>query len=449
LDHAARLLHRRALLNTSQPARLPIPAALATILISPENFAASSVTRQAPPQVTARGLATERCAPVLMKVRDRDPGSTLTVDRAEKDFTPFIASIKPRPSPEEQSNPMASLMPTALNAKAHLRAIETATSRIEEARKSGASLYLMDVEAVDMEPVLQHASDMLDRYLEGYRERTTDFRRRVRLAEPTFLALCEALLHRDPKRGAELWRALCATMATRYIGTAGVNELLHVVFRVPNSAPVAALRDEVISLPRCHTDQRLFDIAVAASYDGNAAWLASASAADQASPLVWRQKRGALVAGFGTGNTLPVADAWPEGEIRTSHADLHRKAARFRWREACARHWWRHFLAAQGAVEAYAAWILFLRSADRRAWTWMREDIGAQNHSDNLMSVKLMHVQLNRSELKRAMEKHLDKPDKKFLDHDIVIGVGPWGSSAKKREINHIQPAQNSIDDRP
>ena len=113
--------------------------------------------------------------------------------------------------------------------------------------------------------------------------------------------------------------------------------------------------------------------------------------------------------------------------VRTSHANLHRKAARFRWREACARHWWRHFLAAQGAVEAYAAWILFLRSADRRAWTWMREDIGAQNHSDNLMNVKLMHVQLNRSELKRAMEKHPDKPDKKFLDHDIMIGVGPWG----------------------
>jgi hypothetical protein len=373
-------------------------------------------------------LAAEIFGDVLAaeKIEEPDPGSTLTVDRAEKDFARFVVSVKPRPGPEEQGNPMASLR-AALNAKAHLRALETAISRIEVARKSGASLYFVDVEAVDMEPVLQHASDILDRWLEGYRECTTDFRRRVRLAETTFLALCEALLLRDPERGAELWRALCATMATRYIGAAGVAELLHVVFRVPNSAPVAALRDEVMSLPRCHTDQKLFDIAVAASYNGNAAWLASASAADQASPLVWRQKRGALLAGFSIGNTLPVADAWPEGEIRTSHADLHRKAARFRWSEACAHHSWRAYLSAPGAVEAYAAWILFLRSADRRAWTWMRKDMGAQNISDNLLKVKLMHVQLNQSELKRAMEKRLDKPDKKFLDHDIVIGVGPWG----------------------
>jgi hypothetical protein len=120
-------------------------------------------------------------------------------------------------------------------------------------------------------------------------------------------------------------------------------------------------------------------------------------------------------------------DAWPEGEIRTSYADLRRKAAGFRWTEACAHHWWRAYLAAQDADEAYAAWVLFLHSVDRRAWTWMREDIEAQKDGgDNLLNVKLMHVRLNRSELRRAMEKHLDKPDKKFLDRDIVAGVGPW-----------------------
>src|SRR5208282_4167447 len=104
-------------------------------------------------------------------------------------FTPFVLSVQPRPSSEEQGNSAASLR-SALDAdshhKAYTRAIETATTRIEEARKSGASLYLTNVEAIDMEPVVRHASDLLDRWLEGYREITTDFRRRVRLAESAF-----------------------------------------------------------------------------------------------------------------------------------------------------------------------------------------------------------------------------------------------------------------------
>jgi hypothetical protein len=281
---------------------------------------------------------------------------------------------------------------------------------------------------VDVEPVLHHASDLLDRWLEGYRERTTDFRRRVRLAETTFLAVCEVLLTRDPKRGAELWKALRAATATRHIGAAGIDELLHMVFRVPDSAPVTELRNEVISLPRCHTDQRLFDIAVAASYNAKAAWPAAMADADQASSLVWRQHRGALLAGFATGNTLPVADAWPEGEIRTSHAELRREAARFRWSEACAHHWWRTYFAATDEVEAYAAWILFLRSADGRAWRWMDEDVGALDNSNSLLRRKLAHVQLNRSDLKYAMAKRLERRDRKFLDDDIVDGIGPWAT---------------------
>jgi hypothetical protein len=59
LDHTARLLHRRALLNTSQPARFPIPAAFATTLILHDNSVVGSATRQAPPQVTVSRTAEE------------------------------------------------------------------------------------------------------------------------------------------------------------------------------------------------------------------------------------------------------------------------------------------------------------------------------------------------------------------------------------------------------
>lgn len=224
----------------------------------------------------------------------------------------------------------------------------------------------MNVKAIDTEPVVRHASDMLDRWLERYCDITADFHRRVRLAETAFLALCEALLVHEPARGASLWRALRVTMATRYRGEAGINELLHIVFRAPDSAPVAALRDEVISLHLCHTDQDILNVATSASYNEKSTWIAAAAAADQASPLVWRQRRGTLLASLSTGYMLPVTEAWPDGELRTGIADLRHKAARLRWREACAHHWWRTYLAASDSVPAYAAWILFLRSADAR-----------------------------------------------------------------------------------
>ena len=280
---------------------------------------------------------------------------------------------------------------------------------------------------MDIEPVLRHASDVLDRWLEGYHDCTTDFRRRVRLAEPAFLAICEALLRYNPEQGTALWRALRATTVTRYIGAAGLDELLHMVFCVPDSAPVAHLRDDLVSLPCCNTDLALFEVAVAPSCNGQAAWLASVAEADQASPLVWRQRRGALLAGFSTRNILPVPEAWPDGEIGTSHADLNYKAARFRWIEACAHHCWHKYLAAQNPVDAYAAWILFLRSADRRAWAWIREDLQGRKTGDRFFNLKIAHFQLNRSELKREMDKRLDRPDGKFLDHEIAYGVGPWG----------------------
>jgi hypothetical protein len=388
-------------------------------------------TRGADPLEIA--LAAEMLDIVLTasKIAEPDPGSSITVDRTERRFVPFIVSVRPRPDPEERADPAASLraaMDIAARAKAQMRAFDTANERIEAARKLGASLYLTDINAEDMELVVRHRADMVQRWLEGHREITADFKRRVHLAEPAYLALCEALLGHDPARGAGLWRALRASQATRYLGACGIDELLHIPFRVRDSEEVETLRDELLNLPFCRSDRNLFEIATAASYNSKSAWLAARASEDAASPLVWRQRRGVLLAGLGTGNELPESEAWPDGPIRTDHADLRRHAARLRWVEACARHWWLAYLAAKNVEDAYAAWILFMRSADIRAWSWMRTDVAVLNTEDDLLKRKLAHVHLNRSDLKSAMQKRMDKPERKFLDEDIVQGVGPWGT---------------------
>ena len=50
------------------------------------------------------------------------------------------------------------------------------------------------------------------------------------------------------------------------------------------------------------------------------------------------------------------------------------------------------------------------------------------NNSNSLLRRKLAHVQLNRSDLKYAMAKRLERRDRKFLDDDIVDGIGPWAT---------------------
>ena len=274
--------------------------------------------------------------------------------------------------------------------------------------------------AEDFVPVLQHTPDIVEQWLEGFSEPTTKFQERV------FLALCEALLAHDPERGAPLWKTLRATMITRYIGVGGVEDLLHMVFRVPDSPAVKALRKELVELEHCHTDQALFNLAIAASCNGKDDWLATLIEQDQASKFAWRRERAAVLAGFTANNTLPVEGAWPDREIKTGYADLAQKAARYRWAEACARHWWRAYLASSDPTEAYAAWVLFLSSADRRCWAWMNQDIEAAQESDDFFKLKMIHARLNQRKLENALKKREDKLDKNFLDRRIFEGVGPW-----------------------
>ena len=280
--------------------------------------------------------------------------------------------------------------------------------------------------AKDFVPVLQHAPDIVEQWLRGFCESTADFHRRGFGSEGAFLALCEALLAYDPERGAQLWKTLHRTMTMRYIGAVGVEELLHMVFRVPDSPTVKMLRDKLAGLEHCHTDQALFNLAIAAAYNGKTDWLATLIEQDQASKFAWRRKRATALAGFTVNNKLPVEDAWPDGEIKTGYANLAQKAARYRWAEACARHWWQAYLASSDPTEAYAAWVLFLRSADRRVWVWLNQDIEAAQESDDFFKLKMIHAGLNRGKLENALNKRGDKLDENFLDHRIFAGVGPW-----------------------
>jgi hypothetical protein len=258
---------------------------------------------------------------------------------------------------------------------------------------------------------------------------TQDFRRRVHLAEGVFLVLCEALLARDPTKGVILWRALRRVLRTRYLGRGGVEELLHVAFRVPASGVVLELRSRI--LDAASSDEALYHFALAAEANGAGAWLRSVIEQDLASSSPWRVRRGLVLETF-TLAGASIRDAWPEGEAESSYEALRRQAAWSVARDGWARHWWRRYLAATTSAEAYAAWKLFMHSADRRARLWLPNEVEAAPHAP-LLRRKLLNLNVNRSELHRMMEKRHDKLKDQFLGRKIVEGVGPWtGADAEE-----------------
>ena len=361
-------------------------------------------------------------------IKELDPGADLSIDLTSVKSSPFSYSVEFRWGENENENLRLAMDPEARN-QAYQRSIETAGSRISEARRSGANLFHATLDMKNFEPVLRHAPDIVDQWLEGYSGPTAEFQRRVGLAEGAFSALCEALLVHNPERGSQLWRVLRVTMMTRYIGKAGVDDLLHMVFRVPDSPAVVKLRKEIIELEYCDTDQGLFNLAIAAAQNGKIDWLNTIIREDQASQYAWRRKRAMVLEGFCANNTLPIREAWPDGQLKTNHSWLGWMSARLRCIDACARHWWKKYLKAPNPIEAYAAWVLFLRSSDRRIWVWIQEDqekIDTPARLNDFVDLKRTHVQLNQNSLNHALKKREEKFDQNFLHRKIERSIGPW-----------------------
>jgi hypothetical protein len=237
----------------------------------------------------------------------------------------------------------------------------------EQTSNGDDKIWQDHVQCEDVAAICEHCPEFVARWLEGMEEQSEEFLARVYKAELFFLALCESLLAQSPRTGCQLWRAIRGDLVANYTGTAKVDEMLHILFRVPDSDEVAKLRLEMLDLSNCNTDKALFDLILAANRNGRADWVTQIIERDRETGLIWKQRRAEMLASFAIGNALPVPEAWPEGQLRSVTQHLVHDCSLRRWREACNRHWWDVFVESSSQEEAYGAWILFLESADRRA----------------------------------------------------------------------------------
>jgi hypothetical protein len=212
-------------------------------------------------------------------------------------------------------------------------------------------------------------------------------------------------------------------MLTTFIGSGQVDQLELMLFRVPRAPAIEHALGELYSLDRTNTDEALLSLAIAAMLGGRSDWLDARIAEDRASGVAWRAQRALSLEGFLTGAQPPVDQSWPDGRSRSGLEDRRREAAAWLQRDAMARHWWERFWSAGTAELAYAAWMLFQASADRRAYTWMRAPAPS---GDWLSRRKQLHLSMNRSGLKKAIEQREKRLGATFLGGDIDASVNPW-----------------------
>ena len=140
--------------------------------------------------------------------------------------------------------------------------------KVRETRRSGAQLYRVHFTADNFESVLKHSPDAVEKWLEGLESSSPEFIRRVRLAEGFFVALCEALLKKDPLRGISLWRALRECLVTRFIGHADIDRLVYALFAAPLCTEVDAALEEIYDISEARSDEDLINLVIAARLSG-------------------------------------------------------------------------------------------------------------------------------------------------------------------------------------
>lgn len=306
-----------------------------------------------------------------------------------------------------------------------------AAAAIDKVRSSGHSLYLHTFSRATVDAAYKASPAVWEDLLAGAEAQSATFLRRLHSAEGLYLCLCEVLLTHAPAKGLRLWRTLADTMRVRFNGAAKIPELVHIAMRAPDSAEVDAVRAELIDLIRCNTDQDLFELVIACQMHGRDKWLKGLIDADGASDQPWRHKRATVLKAF---HQLPAIDKlqWPEGKTVGSLRVLERNLLKWTNRGALAKHWWESFINATDGDIAFAAWHMFLGSADRRAWVWRSRQPEPKTDLDRLRE---LHLRSNKDLFSRALDKPEEKAPK-FADHLFGLEApGKWlmldGASAR------------------
>ena len=298
---------------------------------------------------------------------------------------------------------------------------------VRAARQAGAQLLHGHFAAEDFDIVLERYPEALDTWLEGIDPPIGDFCRRVRLAEGFFVALCEAVLKREPSRGIPLWHALRRCLVTRFVDHTGIDRLKYAPFMAPDCPVVDAVLEDLYALDEAQTDDDLFDIVVAARSSDRVDWLRQMISRDENSPCPAHRRRAAFIRPLLTRPVIAGDAAWPSGKPAGGYREIRDRSWIMGQREAFAKHWLRKFAQADTPEAAHASWLLFMASSDRRVRTWMSEDYDRYAATNGSIEVsKLRFFEQQRYRLKRSIADNEEPLPQNFSNKKTTSSLMPW-----------------------
>ena len=305
--------------------------------------------------------------------------------------------------------------------------IQSYVDAVREARQSGAQLLHAHFTAQEFDIVLDLCPEALDRWLEGMESTSAEFRRRVRLAEGFFVALCEAVLKRNPSRGISLWRALRRCVVTRFISRTGIDRLKYAPFAAVDCPAVDAVLEELYGLDESRTDEDLFDIVVAARSSGRDNWLQRVVSQDENSYCPAHRRRAAFMRPLLNRPEIAGDAAWPSGEPPAGYDAISINSWILAQRESFAAHWLRSFAEADTPESSHATWLLFSACCDRRVRTWMSEDYGRYAvRNGPIEALKQRFITQHRYRLDRAITDNEKSLAGKLTTLRIANALLPW-----------------------
>ena len=381
-------------------------------------------------------LAVEILSAVLCELRidPREPGLEISYYQQAADVANYEFTVGKIVEEYKNEDGIRRLLEKVNHPERHAQRrfdlIQSYIREIDEARRSGAQLYLAYIDAEHFGPVLEQYPEAVDLWLGGMESLSVDFKNRVRLAEGFFMALCEALMKRDPPRGLSLWRHLRMCLTTRFIGRNNIDRLLHALFSSLACTEVNIALEEIYCLNESRSDDDLMNLVTIARSSGRVEWLRDMVCRDLQSSSPVHQQRATFLKPLLTLPEIAGDAQWPTGTATSAFEEIGQNGWIIGQRESFAAHWLKKFAEAETAEEAHASWRLFKACSDRRAWIWM-DSIFKSHASRNepLEAAKRRFIEQERDLLVAAMADNEKWWSDNFAGRRFTKTLLPWRSN--------------------
>ncbi|MXW86430.1 MAG: hypothetical protein F4Z55_11225 [Boseongicola sp. SB0667_bin_21] len=305
--------------------------------------------------------------------------------------------------------------------------IQSYVDGIREARESGAQLVHCHFDAEDFDVVLDRSPEALEAWLDGMDPLTDEFRRRARLAQGFYLALCEALFKRDLSRGIPLWRALRQCLYIQFINRSGIDRLKYAPSMARPCPEIHAVLEELYSLNEAQSDSDLLDFIVAARNFDNLKWLKEAVLRDEASACPAHRRRAAFLRPLLSQPEIAGDEEWPSGSQVVEYQWIRDQSRIVAQTQGFASYWLKKFAEADSPDSAHAYWKLFRACCDRDVQIWHLSGYSLYASEDTTLKVaKESFLQQQRRDLKRSNTEIASQLSQSFSYKRTTTALLPW-----------------------